>query len=456
MWTPQHRGLAVGLVLTITMLAFEALGVSTAMPIVAEELDGVGLYGWTFTAALLGSLVGISVAGARVDRHGPGRPFLGGLALFSAGVVAAGSAPTMEWLVAARFVQGLGIGVVPAVVYASIGRAFGERARARMFALLSSAWVVPGLVGPAVAGTIAESVGWRWVFYGVLPFAVVNAFLAAPALVRLGPPPAVEAEAEPNAAGTVRFAIMLAAGAALIVGGLNTATLLSLAFAAAGVAIAVRPLRRLLPVGTFVAANGIPAAVATRGAQTAAFFTGQAFLPLALTELLNQSATIAGLALTTSTLTWTAGAWLQERRGHTWGRRVMVRRGIAILVGGLVATSSIVVPGVPAIVGAVAWSVAGLGMGMAYGGLSLVVLSSAAAGEEGRASSALQLSEVFSVALGTGLAGAAVAAADRAGELRPGLAAAFGLAVLSALLATRTSVGLPAAAEGQMSASNVS
>jgi MFS family permease len=444
-WTPERRGLALGLVLTITMLAFEALGVSTAMPVVAGDLDGVELYGWTFSATLLGSIIGIALTGARVDRHGPGPPFVAGLALFTLGVVGAGSAPSMLILVACRFVQGVGVGAVPAVVYASIGRAFGERARARMFVLLSSAWVVPGLIGPAISGFVAEEIGWRWVFFGILPLVPVNAMLAAPPLFRLGPPARSDDDRADTARGTVPMAVLLAGSAALVLTGLNAGTLASAPLVIAGAAGAYLPLRRLLPAGTFAARPGLPAAIATRGMATLAFFTGQYFLPLTLTDLRGQRAAFAGLALTFSTLTWTAGAWLQDKRGHVWGRRSMVVWGVALVLVGVSATATVIAPGVPVAVAAITWSVAGLGMGMGYGGLSLLVLAEAPTGQEGRASSAMQLAEQVTVAAGTGFAGAAVAAADRGGELRPGLIVAYALAIGGAALGAIASLRLRSA-----------
>ena len=416
------------------MLAFENLGVSTAMPIVADDLDGVALYGWTFTAALLGSLIGIAVTGTRVDRMGPGKPYLAGLALFSVGLIGAGAAPTMPFLVGARFVQGLGVGAVPAVVYAAVGRVFDERARARVFALLSTAWVVPGLVGPAISGTVAETIGWRWVFFGVLPLVPLNALLTAPSLLRLGPPP-VEHRSDASDRHTVALAIGLAASAAFVIGGLNAATPATLPLVIVGVAGAVIPLRKLLPAGTFTARAGIPAAIATRGMTTLAFFTAQAFLPLTLKEVRGQPATFAGFALTLSTLTWTAGAWLQDRRGHVIGRHALVVRGLLLLVGGVATTALVMFDWVPVWVAVITWSVGALGMGLVYGGLSLIVLAEAPEGQEGRASSAMQLSEQVSVAMGTGLAGAAVAAADRAGDLVPGLVVAYALSTAAAIAA---------------------
>ena len=99
--------------LTITFIASEALAVVTIMPVVAHDLGGLSLYGWVFSAFMLGSVVGIVAAGRQADRHGPGRPFVGGLALFGAGLATAGLAPTMLVLIGGRFLQGVGAGLSP-------------------------------------------------------------------------------------------------------------------------------------------------------------------------------------------------------------------------------------------------------------------------------------------------------------------------------------------------------
>jgi MFS family permease len=438
----ERRGLAAGLLLTITMIAFENLGVATAMPVVAEDLGDLSLYGWAFTAPLLASLIGIAVAGRHVDRLGPGRPFALGIALFAVGLAVAGAAPNMVVLVGGRFVQGLGTGVIPPVAYAAIGRAFAERARARMFALLSTAWVLPGLIGPAVSGTIAEEIGWRWVFLAILPLVPLNAALALPALLRLGPPPApAGADAAPT---PIAQAIRLAAGVGLVVGGLGWPSPLAIPLVAGGLVVAVPPLRHLLPAGTLRAAPGLPATIASRGLQTFAFFGAQAYLPLALDEVRGQRAAVAGLVLTAATLAWTAGAWIQERRGHAIGRGRLVARGFVLVVAGSAVSAAVLFDAMPIPLAGLGWGLAGFGMGMSYSGLSLIVLAAAPAGREGSATSAMQLSDVLGMAVGTGLGGAAVAVAERAGSsVRPGVAVAFGLALAAGTLACIAARRLP-------------
>ena len=75
----------------------------------------------------------------------------------------------MQVLVGARFVQGLGAGTIQPIAYVAIGRTLPESLRPRMFATLSTAWVLPGVIGPAIAGSVGETVGWRFVFLGLLP-----------------------------------------------------------------------------------------------------------------------------------------------------------------------------------------------------------------------------------------------------------------------------------------------
>ena len=152
------------------------------MPIVADELGDLELYGWVYSAFFLGNLVGIVLAGGALDRMPLHRPFAVGLALFAAGLLIGGLAPSMPILVLARFIQGLGGGAVAPTAYVAIGRVLPESLQPRMFAMLSTAWVVPGIIGPSIAAVVGEVAGWRWVFLGLLPLLLVAGGLAISAL----------------------------------------------------------------------------------------------------------------------------------------------------------------------------------------------------------------------------------------------------------------------------------
>jgi MFS family permease len=409
-WAPGRRRLTAGLVLTVTLVAFESLAIATIMPLVADDLGGLGLYGWVFSGFFLGSLLGIVVAGQLADRRGTRMPLALGLALFSVGLVVGGLAPTMAVLVLGRVAQGMGAGVVPAVAYTSVGRAYPASLRPRVFAVFSSAWVIPGLAGPAAAGAIEHASSWRFVFLALLPLVALAAAMALPALS--GTAPGVEGGAD-RAEGRIGWALLLVVGVALVLAGLGASNLVAaVALVALGGPVAARAFLRLVPEGTVRLRTGLPSAVAARGLLTFAFFGTDAFISLALTDALDQPTWVAGLTLTLSTLAWTAGAWMQERLVVERGPRWLVRRGMAVIavaIAGTIAGLSLV----PAVV-VVAWTLAGLGIGLCYAPISVTVLGTAPAGEEGRASASLQLTDVLGVSLGTGIAGVFVAAGEAA------------------------------------------
>jgi MFS family permease len=453
LWSPQRRALTVGLVLTITFIASEALAVITIMPVVARDLGGLSLYGWVFSAFMLGNVIGIVTAGRQADRYGPAPPFLGGLALFCAGLAIAGSAPTMLVLVGGRALQGLGAGAVPAIAYVAIGRSLPENLRARMMAVLSTAWVLPGMAGPAVSVAVADFFGWRAVFLGLIPLVVITGSLALPALIRLGKPGRVEAS-PPGGPGTEQRlldALAVAAGAGLFLAGLAriagvSRVLVGLGLLGAGIPAMGFSLRRLLPPGTFAARQGLPVVILCRGLLTFAFFGADAYVTLTITTVRHHSPALAGAAVTVATLAWTAGAWLQARLNRRVEARRLVSSGLTVIVIGLAAIALVLLPAVPVYTAIPAWTIAGFGMGLAYAPISLLMLREAPPGREGWASASLSLADVLGTALGIGVGGAAVAAATAHGwPLATGVGAAFAAAALAALALAVVSRRLPAA-----------
>jgi MFS family permease len=453
LWAPQRRALTAGLVLTITFVASEALAVVTVMPVVVRDLGGLRLYGWVFSGFMLGSVIGIVAAGRQADRRGPAVPFVAGVVLFGSGLAIAGLAPSMAVLVAGRVLQGLGAGAVPAVAYAVIGRSLTGPLRARMMAVLSTAWVAPGLAGPAASAEVARLFGWRWVFLGLLPIVAVAGSLAVPALIRLGPPgtgPATPmdpaAPAAPAQGHRLVDGIRVAAGAALMLAGLTLAgsgtVLAGLALIAAGLLVELPALRRLVPEGTLAARPGLPATILSRGMLTFAFFGADAYVTLTITTVRHHSPVVAGLALTGATLAWTAGAWVQARLSDVWAGRRLVRTGLVIILTGIAGMVLVLQPGMPVAEGLAAWTVAGLGMGLAYAPLSLMMLQRAPPGQEGHASASLNLTDTLGTATGIGVGGAAVAA-DPGGHLSLGIAIAFAVAAAMALVALALSGRLP-------------
>jgi MFS family permease len=437
---PNQVGLTTGLLLTVSFVAFETLAVATVLPAVAADLGGINLYGWAFSAFLLTQLVGIVISGLLADERGPVLPFVLGIGLFSAGLLVGGLAPSMPALIAGRALQGLGGGAISSIAYVAIGRGYAEQAKPRMLALLSTAWVVPGLIGPGIAGLMAEGFGWRSVFLVLAPLPGLAALLAFPSLRRM--PAGVPS---PEARARVVNAMVLAAGSGMVLAGIGFAQpVIALALTVPGLALAIPAMRRLLPEGTLRAAPGMPATVATMGLLNLAFFGVDAFVPLSLVDVRGTSVPYAGLALTAATITWTTGAWVQARTATRVSRRAMARLGLVILAASFVITAAVLFPQTPLPVALFGWGLAGLGMGIAYTTLGLSMLELAEPGQEGDASASLQLASVLGSGLGAGIGGALIGLMHTQGEtLTRALLLQDGLMLLVVALGFAVASGLP-------------
>lgn len=438
-WKPPLGRLTLGLALAVVATAFESLAVATILPTATTQLGGLALYGWAFSAFMLASLIGISVGGSQNDRAGPSLVFLAGILLFVAGLVVSGLASSMPILVGGRTLQGAGAGLLSAVSYAAIAQAYAVDLQPRMLATLSSAWVVPGLIGPGVAGLVAEHASWRWVFLGLVPLPVIAAVLVLPALRRL---PVATSPAEGS--GRTWLAVQLGFGASMGLVGISLRTWeFALLLLVTGSLVAVHALRRLLPAGTGVARAGLPAAIASMALLNFAFFGTEAFLPLALSHVRRAPVLLSGASLTAAALTWTLGAWLPVRFAERVGRGPIIFAGLGVLGAGLLGSLSLLFPSVPTASAVFVWGVAGLGMGLAFATTAAAILETAAPGHAGVASSSLQLAQVLGAALATGAGGAIVAAPFAGDPPILGIGAVDLLMVAAVALAMLAARGVP-------------
>ncbi|MEP7113595.1 MAG: MFS transporter, partial [Ilumatobacteraceae bacterium] len=371
------------------------------------------------------------------DRYGPAKPYLASLAVFAGGLIVAATAQNMALVVIGRTLQGAGTGGLAPIAYVLVKRAFPADRQPSMYAYLSAGWILPSLIAPAIAGTITDQLGWRWVFWLLLPLIPVVAFIT------VRPMRAYAA----SGTGMVRHsrigaAVLAAGGIGLFVTALQFKhPIAAVGGVLAGLAIGLPSLRRLLPAGVHRAVRGLPAVVLCRILATAAFLGADSFIPLAADRIHGASPTEQGFVIIGASLTWTTGQWLISRHPDIDPRRA-VRWGFATMAVGLAASLPVLAAGWPLWATFFGWAIGGFGMGLLFNPTTVTAMSHADEGAEGLVSSQVNLADAIGFSMMGGIGGAMVAISDRtslplSGALGINLALAIVLAGTGMICARR-------------------
>jgi MFS family permease len=151
--------------------------VAPATPSIVTDLHSFHLYGWVLASYVLASAIAVPVVGKLSDVYGR-RPFyLWGLVLFIAGSLLSGFAGSIASLLTGRFIAGAGGGALMVLGQTALADIFGARERGRWLAVFSAANGAAGTSGPFIGGVITQYLGWRWVFFSVVPVSAI-AFVA--------------------------------------------------------------------------------------------------------------------------------------------------------------------------------------------------------------------------------------------------------------------------------------
>ncbi|MFG1602969.1 MFS transporter [Actinoplanes sp. NPDC049265] len=403
----------------VFLAAFESLAVTTIMPVVTADLDGRSLYSLAFSATMAASVIAMVVTGAWADGRGPAKPLLTAIGLFAAGLAVAGLAPTMGIFITGRFLQGLGAGGITVSLYVLIARLYPSALHIKIFGAFASAWVLPSIVGPFVAGVVADALSWHWVFLGVLALVATATALVLPATRQAAPAPDSATASEPGAAGflepaRVRGAVVLAVAVVALSYTADLDQRLAWAIAPVAVAIVAVSANRLVPAGTYRARRGLPAAVLLCGAAGAVFFGTEVYLPLLLQDRYGLPAWISGVTLTAAAVSWALASAVQARVGDRLRPVIALRTGAVLLAAGAIAELVAAGLHLPPAVVAAGWFLAGAGMGTLYPQISTLVLAYSEPGREGFNTAAKSITDAVggstSLAL-TGLLFATVTAA---------------------------------------------
>jgi EmrB/QacA subfamily drug resistance transporter len=392
--------------IALFMVVLDNLVVSTALPVIRTDLNAtIEQLEWTVNAYTLTFAVFLLTGAALGDRFGRRRMFIFGLALFTAASAAAALAPSMEALIAARAVQGIGGAIVTPLTLTLLSAAFPAERRGVALGAWSGIAGLAVAAGPLVGGAVVEGIDWQWIFWLNVPIGIALLPLSRVLVESHGPDKALDLPGLALASGGLLGLVWgLVHGNAdgwtspQIVGSLTAGALLLAAF----VAWEARAKAPMLPLRFF----RDRAFSAANGASLAMYFGmfGSVFL---LSQFFQTAQGYSPLEAGLRVLPWTAMPMLVApiagALSDRIGGRPFLAGGLALQALGLAWIAAVSEPdvGYATLVGP--FIVSGIGMGLFFAPVANVVLSAVGARDEGKASGASnairEVGGVFGVAV---------------------------------------------------------
>lgn len=433
-----RRVLIVGIMLAVFSIAFQTIGLATALPTIMSDFDASHLYPWAFTTMVSGMLLATVVAGRVADTRGPALPMYVGFAMFLLGLVLGWAAPSVWVVLLARLVQGLGAGALNLTLSVTVAHGFPSQERPRAMALVSFCWLLPAFVGPPFAAWLTHY-SWRLVFAAMIPLVLVAFVITLPGLRAVQAAFVPDSDDVPRVAVAPMLAVTLAPSLILLAGqGLG---LWSVASALAGAVLLVWGLPRILAPAARGFGAGLPSVVLTRALQAGAFFAAETMLLVVLQELRGFSPLQVGFALTVGSVGWFVGSWLQSQKWLLLSRDAFVTAGAVLSTVGIAwLTVFAWHTQIPLAAGLLGWIIGGIGMGLTMPSTAVATMTLSSQFEQGRNQSSLQVAESVGNSVVTAVAGAIYTALLVADPAQLSYTAALGAVLvlsLTAIVASR-------------------
>ena len=176
------RRIVIGVMLAMLLAAIDQTIVATALPTIGNDLGDLQHLSWVVTAYLLSATAVTPLYGKLADIIGRRTTLLTAISVFMVGSILCALAPTMWFLILARFLQGLGGGGLIALAQTIVADVIPPRERMRYQAYFASVFVTSSIAGPVLGGFFAERLHWSAIFWinlplGLLAFAMTNGVL---------------------------------------------------------------------------------------------------------------------------------------------------------------------------------------------------------------------------------------------------------------------------------------
>ena len=308
--------------MTTFMTAIEGTIVSTAMPTIVSDLDGLEIMNWVVSIFLLMTAVSTPLYGKLADSIGRKPVFLFGITLFVIGSSLCGLAQNMVELILFRVIQGLGSGAVQPVAITIIADLYTLQKRAKMLGLNSGFWGVSSVIAPLLGGFIVQHLSWHWVFYINVPIGIIAFLLVVFCLKE----PKHNAKSKLDLQGTIWLVILLLALMFFLQDLGEVTNFVIMAILAALVIVSVimffRSEKRaedpIMPLSMlkdreFLALNLITLLI------SGVVIGFEFYIPTWMQGINGTSASIAGFAVTPSSLMWIVGSFLIGGMLGRWG-----------------------------------------------------------------------------------------------------------------------------------------